>query len=73
MSLAISALGFWIYTRNKAASWSGLKQLGLARDYSALLIRGLRPFLAQRTFLKALQRRDRLSLSTRRKDENECD
>ncbi len=67
MSLAISALGFWIHTRNKAASWEGLKQLERARDFSALLVKGLRPHLAEKTFLKALQRRNKLCRATRRR------
>ena len=59
MSLAISALGFWIYTRNNTGTWEGLKQLEKAKEFSELLIKGLRPHLAERTFYRALERRNR--------------
>ena len=67
MTLAISALGFAIYTLRKVDTWEGLKQLEKASEFAELYVKGLRPFLAEKTFIQALERRDRLYQRTRKR------
>jgi len=60
MKLVISCLGFAIFTDHSDGDWEQLGEIENAVKYGQKYLDSIRPFLARRTFLKALQRRDYL-------------
>jgi len=60
MKLVISCLGFAIFTDHSDGDWEQLGEIENAVKYGQKYIDSIRRFLARRTFLKALQRRDHL-------------
>lgn len=65
MQLAISCLGFAIYTQHNLESWDGFQELKRAEKYASLLTDSLRSIISNRMFIHALRCREKDRVHTK--------